>query len=197
MDGLIVALISGAFVAGIIAHIINMRIRRKLRVGKIAELEVKTQNILDSAVYKTLADRALLIKLHNGGKIFAGVQKYITVLQETNSDELKTVKEDYQNFKTDRAYMEMINTLLTEGVFIQEVHRLPEGLLKRRYEMEGIKATVIFSISQTNNGFYFGSFSTTKSFSDFIGSHEYTILETRISKLRNIYKQAKKDKILH
>jgi hypothetical protein len=196
MDGLIVALISGAFVAGIIAHIINMRIRRKLRVGRVTEFEITTQNLIESTVHRTLADRALIIKLHNGGKIFAGVQKYITVLQEYNSENLRSVRDDFQNYKVDAAYMQMINTIISEGLFIQEVNKLPEGFLKRRYEYEGIKSTVIYYINQTDHALYFGSFSTTKSFSDFVGSHEYSILESVISKIRNRYKQAKKEKIL-
>jgi hypothetical protein len=147
MDGLIVALISGAFVAGIIAHIINMRIRRKLRVGRVTEFEITTQNLIESTVHRTLADRALIIKLHNGGKIFAGVQKYITVLQEYNSENLRSVRDDFQNYKVDAAYMQMINTVISEGLFIQEVNKLPEGFLKRRYEYEGIKSTVIYYIA--------------------------------------------------
>jgi len=197
MNALTVGIVCGVITATIVAHIINQRIRKKLRVGEIAKLEVDIQNILDNAVFRTLADRALLIKLHNGGLLLAGVPKYITILQESNSDNLKSVKKDFQQFKVDPSYMQMIDTLVREGIYIQEVVRMPEGFLKRRYEYEGIKATVIFSIAQTKNGFYYGSISTTKSFADFIGSHEYAALESIVNTIRNKYKKAKKLKLLY
>lgn len=188
----------GASLVGIIAYNIVKKSKDESRLSLVSKIEVECDNILDSAVYRTQTDRALIIKIHNGGsKMYVGVSKYASITQESHNDKLPSIKKDFQKFKVDKDDMGMIHTLISDGLVILETSRMPPSMLKRRHELDGVKSSIIYKIRETEFGFYYGSFSSTIEYNEFIGSHEYSILEAEINKLRNIYAEADRRGVLH
>lgn len=194
---IIIAALVGAMAAGALGYLAIMRMREINRISLIAQVEITSEATLESAIYQTCADRALVIKLHNGGgKIYAGTNKYITVLHEAHTQRIPGAKKDYQRFFADVNYMKMMAELEEKRIIKTKVSDLEYGLLRRRYEADGITASIVFWIKETEGGLYYGSFTTTND-PDLLLKRDFSKLETKINRLRNKYETAHRRGVLH
>lgn len=179
-------------------HRLLSKLRDESRLLNIAKLEVETDNILDNIIYTTNTDRALVVKIHNGGsKMYAGTDKYASVLYESLSESLHPIKNDWQKFPVDRDYMMMIDTLIKDGVALFDIETMKESTLSRAYKSEGVKSVAFFKIRETDFGFYFASFASLKSQDEFYLSKDFSMLEIKANKIRNIYAEADRKGVLH
>jgi hypothetical protein len=189
---------AGAVIATIVAHIINNKLRRKSDVLHIAKMEIEIQRILEDCVFKTFIDRALLLKLHNGGdKLSIGSKKYFSILHEAHTPRVQVVKDLFQEIETDPDYYELILYLSKIGKKFFKTKDLPNSLLKRRYQKDNIYGGIIVKVYDTKKGFYYASFVTTNKFDDLVQSEHYPLIEMDVLRLKKVFKKAAKLKILH
>jgi len=170
----------------------------KTRVALVAALEVRINSLLTKIVSETPVDRAVVIKLHNGGsKLQTGITKYITVINERHNGNVMEVYRDFQHYPIDANYMLMIHRLVQDKLIIVDTKKMPEGLLKRRYNLDGIKSSIIFYIRETDGGLYYGSFSSTSTLEEITTDQAFARIENTIEKLRWHFKDAASKKILN
>lgn len=174
------------------------KVRKESRLALISKLEVETEVILNRAINETLCDRALVLKLHNsGGQLYVGKAKKASVLFEGLTQTLPTVKEDFQSQLVDTDYMAIMQRVEREKLIIQNTSKMPHSMLRRIYERDNITITVIFYIKETENGLYYGSFTSKADPLEFMKPSTYSRLENSISRLRVMYEKAHKQKVLH
>jgi hypothetical protein len=137
----------------------------------------------------------MVVKFHNGGGMMNMVNNKISIIAESNSVHLRSVKNDYQKYEVDQAYKNMLSNLREDKILIYDVLNMDDGFLKRRYMMEGIKVTVIFYLVEGRGVEFFGSFSSVLDFNEFMIDSNYSIIENRINKIRILFKEAVNDKI--
>lgn len=180
------------------AYRLISRLKNESRLLNVANLEIETDNILDNIVFQTATDRALIVKIHNGGaKMYVGVSKYASVIEESISPEMKPIKDDWQKIKIDKEYLMLVQQLINDGMIILNVDSMNPSTLERTYKSEGVKSVAMFRIRETKFGFYFASFSSTKEEHEFIGSNEFALIELKVNRLRNIYLEADRKGVLH
>lgn len=164
----------------------------------VANLEIRTEMLLQEAIDGSVIERALILKLHNGGgKLYMGIPKYTTVLHERIVPDIRHSKPDFQYYPIDHEYMLLMQRILTEEVVVLITSEMPEEMLKRRYEADGITVSVVFTISETDAGLYYGSFSTRGDANEFLSNVNYSSIETFIHRLRLKFKEAKQQQVLH
>lgn len=164
----------------------------------VANLEIRTEMLLQEAVDQSAIDHALIFKLHNGGgKLYMGIPKYTTVLHERLVPEIRPSKPDFQSYPIDHEYMLLMQRILSEKIVMLVVKDMPDSMLKRRYEADGLTVSVEFAINETDAGLYYGSFSTRGDLNEFLSSANYTLIESYIHRLRLKFKEAKQQQVLH
>lgn len=96
-------------------HIQNIEIRR--------QIQPKVENILESFLASSKADRAFIIELHNGSNNLNGVPfLHGSVTYDTSVDGLDGIDEDYQNLSLSR--FEMANYLHNNFEFIGSIDEM-------------------------------------------------------------------------
>ena len=165
------------------------------RIIAINKMDVEIEALLYKIEQETKVDRALVLKFHNGGpKMFSGVAKYTSVITESHSPTLSSIKQLIQNFPVDRSFMNLLIKLNTDKQLAVDVNQLDEGSLKRRYIQDGCKTAMLVELVYTESGLYFLDLSGK---SDFILSEGFTKVEQLANRIRNIYQIAKKQQLLH
>lgn len=192
--------IIGSVVATIIIIYLIIKVanlKQQSRTAQITAFEVLIQGILDKAVLNGWCDRALVLKMHNGGgKMYTGVNKYASVLFEGDTDKMTDVKDDFQKYLIDSEYMDLMQRVSSNKIEIQKTTDLKYSMLRRRYEADDITHSIVFFIEETENAMYYGSFTSISPDSDMITGKSFAGLEAKMNKLRNAYQRAKKKKIL-
>lgn len=164
----------------------------------VAGLEVQINALLGWIVSETPADRAIIIKLHNGGsKLQTGMTKYISVINERHNKNVMEVAKDFQHYPIDANYMQMIHKLLSEKIIVANVDSMPEGMLKRRYRLDGLKCAIIFYLRETDGGLYYGSFASTYTLEEITTDENFARIENTIQKIRHLFREASHKKILN
>jgi hypothetical protein len=129
------------YLVGLFVHIRGMRrLNEEIKLNFLTSVKM----YLDNVVYLSKVDRGIVVKFHNGGGMMNMVNNKISIIAESNSVHLRSVKNDYQKYEVDQAYKNMLSNLREDKILIYDVLNMDDGFLKRRYMMEGIKVTVIF-----------------------------------------------------
>ena len=166
-----VAVISGLLGGRTIVELTKLiiqNIKGKKRYTAVYEQTQSIYNILQKGVNTTSTDRGLVLKTTNGGgppKIDSPL--YITVIHEQNSPRIESTQQRYNGVQVDREYIDMLFKLSRENMFFGKVEDLRENtLLRVAYESAGIKEYFIYLIKESSKSYWFGSFSSTQSFTD-------------------------------
>jgi len=176
----------------------NRDMAQQSRLIEIANIELQARFGMDKIINDTLVDRALIIKVHNGGsKLFVGVSKYISIIEEAHSSKILPVISDFQKFPIDREYMEMIRRLLEDSIYVVNVSTMKESTLKRVYIKDGLKSSILYPLIGSELGFYFVSFSSTSNDFEVLDSSEFSTIEIELNKIKLLYKKAADLKLLH
>jgi hypothetical protein len=180
------------YLVGLFVHIRGIRrLNEEIKLNFLTSVKM----YLDNVVYLSKVDRGIVVKFHNGGGMMNMVNNKISIIAESNSVHLRSVKNDYQKYEVDQAYKNMLSNLREDKILIYDVLNMDDGFLKRRYMMEGIKVTVIFYLVEGRGVEFFGSFSSVLDFNEFMIDSNYSIIENRINKIRILFKEAVNDKI--
>lgn len=197
MHDLTINIILGSIIAFFVGgFLLHKRLRKTTRLAKVLKLEIEIKEVLNENILKTLSERAVIIKLHNGGKIYAGVDKFITVIHEAHREPLEALKDDYNQYKVDEMFLRLIQKLLAEKIIVMEAKDLEGSFLKRRFQYENITSLILYKIVETDESLYLGIINTTDDFVNFVGGSDFALIELAINKLRNLYITAKRQKIL-
>lgn len=199
---LITAAMIGITVSAITSYVIfsrNLRrVSRRSQVAQVANLEIEAHVILQNIIYETPIDRALILKMHNGGgKLYAGVIKHISILDEDHTTSVGPIKDDIQHYPADTQYMHLAQMLVADKLVVLETESMTDGMLKRRQVHDNVKVSIIFFIAETEGGLYYGALDSTLPSSTILSDEVFSVLETKIHKLRRLYEEGKRNRILH
>lgn len=190
-------IILGAMIGGLAAMTTTYwRVRQYQARSYAAEaiaLQIQTQDVLDAVRTTTGMARALLVAMHNGGgPVLGGTAQYASVMREAHAPELASVQADFQGVELDMEYMLMLGQLEARRVVYLRTPDMRGGMLRTRYEADGITCAFIFKIEATPMRYYFVSFSTTGPEADFTSAAQYARMEGAVSRLRLLYRNAKR-----
>lgn len=180
---------AGALIASIVFFFISRDKRKESRTVAIAKMEIEVDSLLYQLEQETNIKRALILKLHNGGpKLYAGVTKYTSVMQESHSPKQETVKHLIQSFPVDRAFSSLFAELPAQKVVMLDIEKMSESSLKRRYIHDNCKTGMLVELVETDSGLYFLDLSSELDQMEFYSKSNYSLQEQLINRIRNIYK---------
>ncbi len=179
-----------------IASVLFNRERKQSRITEITKMDIEVEAVLYQIEQETAGDRALVLKFHNGGTvIYSGVNKYTSVIAESHSPALNSIRQLVQNFPVDRGYLPIMNKLSIEKQVALDVPQMEESAVRRRYIQDGCKSALLVELIQTESGLYFLDVSSKKE--NFVMDDTYSKLEQLANRLRNIYRAGKKKQLVH
>lgn len=152
------------------------------------------QETIDRVINGTGAQRGLMMKTENGGgKPRLGTHLYASVLYEGYKHPLNSVKNDYQRILVDDIYVKMLSDIgpTTSNKLI--VSRMKDGILKKIYQREGIIYSEVHYIGETEDAFFYISFSTTNNDDKFDEPNDRVEIEIAVSKIRRLFEEMKHD----
>lgn len=154
------------------------------------------QYIIDRVIASSAVDRFLILKTENGGgKPRLGSHLYSSVMYESTSKELKSVKDDYQRLLVDDIYVRMLSDIGLGVPNKLKVVDMKDGILKNIYKVEGVSYSEVHYIGETDNTFFYLSVGTTNENNTFDDPMDRVEIEIAISKVRNIFKKVVNDNI--
>lgn len=135
--------------------------RRDLDSTRVLVKEMKIRALLREITLLGGVDRAIVFQAHNGGnKFVVGVQKYASILWEPPATAIPPVKETFQKVKLDNDYLELLYKTTLQNVVILDTEIMAHGLLRKVYESDNIKGSLVFFLISTDFCIYYMSVST-------------------------------------
>lgn len=118
--------------------------------------KIEIHDYLSSLKHETGSPSAVLTESKNGGGIPTGGNPvYISIFDEANDSDMRSIKKDVQNMPTDMAYNRMLLRLLENNFVFLKTDEMIEGFLKEFYQAEGIKCAYIYKVGSLNNRLYY------------------------------------------
>lgn len=160
-----------------------------LRVFNLPSKQIrKVVSIYDSMhtiVEKTSVTRLLIIKAHNsGGWIRPDTPLYITVLYEDYTRPLESMKDDYQKMLIDEDYLRMLKDLTVTKKLQIDPKMLKEGILKAKYDGEGVKFAEVYFLGQDRRNLYFCTL-TSITAENFDTYSDRSVIQVGVNNIRN------------
>lgn len=122
------------------------RDRKARGVGIAATRRVRQVKTLKGLASELGAQRALLIKCHNGGKVpNGGTPLFLTVLADTHAPTVASVAEEYQQRPlVDPDYLEMLSQLDSlDMMLVHTADLADQSMLRDEYERENLESAWI------------------------------------------------------
>lgn len=186
-------MILGALAASVFSFWTVNQYHKKANTANVLAMDIHVYRLLENVVEITPCDRALVLVLHNGGgKILAGSPKYSSALYESCSTNIAPIIKDFQAFEIDIDYTILIEQVKSRKMVLLMTSDMKEGMLKRRYETDGITAAIVVSLEETPNRYYYASFSTVGDPNVFMASANFARIETAVNQLRRRFEGAKR-----
>lgn len=114
-------------------------------------------NALQSA---TGADRALLLRAHNGGAIpRPGVALYSSVIYEVHATGVASIRDSWQKQPLDEHYIGLLLKVATQKIAALETKRMYECALRDAYESLGVTESRIAEVKSGVGEYYYLSLS--------------------------------------
>lgn len=152
------------------------------------------QGTIDRVLTDTGVQRVLMMKTENGGgKPRLGTHLYASVLYEGYKHPLNSVKNDYQRILVDDIYVKMLSDIGPSTSNKLIVSRMKDGILKKIYQREAIIYSEVHYIGETDDAFFYISFSTTNNDDKFDEPNNRVEIEIAVSKIRRIFEEIKND----
>lgn len=194
---ILIGIMIGGTIAAIVSFAVGINVFRPSRVALVTAYDIECQALVDKCVDTGLCDRALIIKMHNGGgRIVAGKPKYASVLFEANSNKVQSIRDTFQHYEVDVEYSLLIQRVQFDRRVIQETMTMPHSMLRRRYENDKLTASFVPFFIETKGGMYYGSFSTVGPAHEFLGSSKFSEMESIINRIKNVHRRAKAHRFL-
>lgn len=195
---LIIGIMIGGTAAAIVSFAVGINILTRSRVAQVTAFDIECQSLLDKCIDIDLCDRALIIKMHNGGgRIVAGKSKYASVLFEAHSTNVIAVKKAFKNYELDTEYLQLMHNVQLSRKVIHETAKMPPSMLQRRYTLDGITTAIVPLFCETKGGLYYGSFSTVGPVDEFFSIDKYAALENIIERIAALHRHGRMNKFLH
>lgn len=151
------------------------------------------QETIDRVLTDTGVQRVLMMKTENGGgKPRLGTHLYASVLYEGYKHPLNSVKNDYQRILVDDIYVKMLSDIGPSTSNKLIVSRMKDGILKKIYQRETIIYSEVHYIGETDDAFFYISFSTTNNDDKFDEPNNRVEIEIAVSKIRRVFEGIKK-----
>ena len=148
-----------------------------------------TQLVKDSDV-----ERALVLMLTNGGGVpKLGAKLYASALVNVTRDVPSHRIPVYRQLEIDIPYIEMLLEAANRGKSMQLTEAMPRCMLKDIYKEEGVKYSEIWHLIQTDEAYFFASFSTYSEMHLVGAQADMRIAASEIKRaLAGVYREVKK-----
>lgn len=143
-----------ARVKGVRRKAIDAKERKSRGVGIAANRRVRQVKVLKGLASELGAQRALLIKCHNGGKVpNGGTPLFLTVLADTHAQSVAPIAGEYQQRPlVDPSYLELLSRLDAAEMILQPTEDLPvASMLRDEYEREGLLSAWICVVHRSDS----------------------------------------------
>lgn len=153
------------------------------------EILARIYSIMDETLDNTQFDRFLILKSENGGGIpRLGNHLYTSVIMERHTVPTKVRALDlYKKIELDRDYILMLTEIYNVGKKRFIVADMPEGLLKRIYNSEGVKFSKVYHLYTAENAMFYCSVATKST--DTPSENDVLIADLNVNLISNIFKQ--------
>lgn len=176
------------------------RLLRKNTLKDVMIFEIKIEECLADIIRSTCVDRALLVRIHNGGgRITIGNDKKISVVCEPEESLLPHTKEGYKNVPVDRGYRGVLIEMLDKKeVFVyNQTLDLRYSMLRRKAEADNLTATLHYFIWETRASGYYVFLATQDEPHELIGRpKKINLIEEKVHEIRVICRRADRVGIL-
>ncbi|MEM7372815.1 MAG: hypothetical protein AAF587_29610 [Bacteroidota bacterium] len=147
-SSVIVALIYGA------VELWKHRQKTKKAVSKAILKSEYLLQLLELFRVETKVDRVLYMISENGGGIpKPHKQLYVSIIHESVSMRLPSIKIDWQKQPIDNFYMKQLAEMVQTGSNTMKVSELQDGILKNVYEAQGVATAFIGTIKDNDGSF--------------------------------------------
>ena len=152
----------------------------------------RVYELMNEVLQTTSAKRFLILKTTNGGgKPRIDAHLYASVLYEDFQPPFHSVKHDYQRVLVDNVYINMLAEISRRGNIFTVVDSMEDGILKRIYQTEGVAASLVFYLGESNEAFFYGSIATDKAGTrGFASEAEQLKIELILNRLRETFRRA-------
>ncbi len=163
MEHLTVALFSSAATVSIALLAYRMLLMKKKDATPLQHAQgwADIQRICTQLVKDSEVEGALILMLTNGGgKPRIGAKLYVSALVNVTQDVPSHRIPVYKQLEVDIPYIEMLLEAANRGKSMQLTDVMPRGLLRDLYREEGVKFSEVWHLMQTDEAYFFASFST-------------------------------------
>lgn len=196
MEHLTIALLSSAATVGLalLAYWGLLRKKKEATPLQHAQGWADIQRICTQLVKDSDVERALVLMLTNGGGVpKLGAKLYASALVNVTQDVPSHRIPVYKQLEVDIPYIEMLLEAANRGKSMQLTEVMPRGMLRDIYKEEGVKYSEVWHLMQTDDAYFFASFST-YSETHLVGSQaDMRIAVSEIKRvLAGVYREVKK-----
>ena len=150
----------------------------------------KIYRIMERMLEQSKCYRVLVLKASNGGGIpKPGSEMFTKLLYAATTVEDLQIYEKYNSIKVDGQYVDMLINIQKNGGTSLSVDEMPNSLLKRIYQSEGIKYSEIYFLSNTEKELYYCAVNAINPAEDFLDPQQRIGIELGINDLRKIFER--------
>lgn len=163
MEHLTIALFSSVATVGMAWTVYWWMFGRKRNATPLQHAQgwADIQRICTQLVKDSDVERALVLMLTNGGGVpKLGAKLYASALVNVTQDVPSHRIPVYRQLEIDIPYIEMLLEAANRGKSMQLTEAMPRCMLKDIHKEEGVKYSEIWHLMQTDEAYFFASFST-------------------------------------
>lgn len=163
MEHLTIALLSSAATVGIALTAYWGLLMKKKEASPLQHAQgwADIQRICTHLVKDSEVEMALVLMLTNGGGIpRIGAKLYVSALVNVTQDVPSHRIPVYKQLEVDIPYIEMLLEAANRGKSMHLTEVMERGLLRDLYREEGVKFSEVWHLMQTDDAYFFASFST-------------------------------------
>ena len=194
MEHLSIALFSAAATVGFALAAYRLFLKKKQAdIMQHARVWTELQRVCIDLVQDSAVERAYILMLTNGGGVpMVGRQLYVTGLVAVTNELAHKKLTPVRGMEVDIPYLEMLIRARANGKCANYTDAMPGGLLKDIYNAEGVKYSEVFPVIQTQDAFFFASFSTYKADNLQSSQAEMSVAVNEMRKLmRSVFEEVK------
>lgn len=131
-------------------------------------------------------ERFMLFETKDSGrKITPLTPVYVTAILEDYREPFQSSLDDIQNWRTDRAYTELLVDIIANGEKVIDVSQMPDCKLRNLYKSAGVKVCKVIYLHGTDTNMWYCSLASSKQI-DFHDTYTANKIETSVNRLKDI-----------
>lgn len=134
------------------------------------------------------AKRCVLVRVENGKIRDADSTKFISVVDESYEPPMSGSHELFQRYRTDAAYKQIFQSILSEESLCIPTSAFSSGFLKNYYEAVGIAYSIAFRVYESERQLWYVSLSFTEEI-DHIESKVANVIDTLKHKIGRVLEE--------